>query len=336
MPNLYICEQGVKVNLEGEMLVCSAGGEVIKKIRIETVDRVLAFGNIQFTSQCLASLAERDIPVSFHSTHGRYRFSLHQPMGKNGQRRLSQYMLTSDLPYRLSFAKSITAAKISNSSEFIKRYGRRHEIPNLKEFIFTMESLMEKLASAPDRDAIMGLEGFAARVYFHMYGFIINTSLFFNGRSKRPPLDPVNALLSLGYTVFAGESASLIEGCGCDPSIGFLHEIQYGRSSLALDLCEEFRSVCIDRFVLYAAREGIFKARDFEVRDGGCYLVKDSMRRFYEEYEKWMQRDLGFSAPATWRGLLRRQAERLASAIDGKAEYIPLVYGDGDVCCSEL
>ncbi len=93
MTSLYICEQGVKVNLDGGLLAFTSDGSVIKKVRIESVERVLAFGNVQFTSQCLASLSERDIPVSFHSTHGRFRYSLHQPMGKNGMRRISQYSL---------------------------------------------------------------------------------------------------------------------------------------------------------------------------------------------------------------------------------------------------
>jgi len=336
MPNLYICEQGVKVNLEGELLVLSIQGDTLDKVRLAVVERVLAFGNVQFTSQSLGYLAENNIPVSFHSSRGRFRFSLNQPMGKNGARRLNQYMLYSDPPWRLSFSKTITAAKIKNSMEFVNRYSRRKGYPDSGEFTAEMLSLIEKVEKADRNDTIMGLEGFAAKKYFNMYSFIINRYLEFKGRSKRPPLDPANALLSLGYTLLAGEISSLLEGCGCDPSIGFLHEIQYGRSSLALDICEEFRSLCIDRFILYLAGESVFKTSHFEYKNGGCYLEKNSLKRFYEEYEKWMQRDLSFKTPSTWRTIIRKQAEKLAVSIDSGDTYTTFIYGEDNAGSSEL
>jgi CRISPR-associated protein Cas1 len=336
MPNLYICEQGVKVNLEGEQLVLSIQGIVLDKVGIALIERVLVFGNVQFTSQSLSLLAHKNIPVSFHSTRGKFRFSINLPMGKNGARRLRQYMLYNDTPWRLSFSKNIAEAKIKNSVELINRYSRRKGYPRDSEFNSGMLSLIEKIRNAHRNDAVMGFEGSGAKKYFNMYGLIINRYIEFKGRSKRPPLDPANALLSLGYTLIANEISSFVEGCGCDPSIGFFHEIQYSRASLALDICEEFRALCIDRFILYLAGEKIFIEQDFEYGNGACYLRRDSLKRFYGEYEKWMTRDMSFKNPLTWRELIKKEAEKLALSIDTGNLYIPFVYGEDDADCGEL
>ena len=336
MAVLYICEQGVKVNLEGELLVLSKQGNTLNRIRLSLIDRVLVFGNIQFTSQSLCLLVHKNIPVSFHSFRGKFRFAINLPMGKNGERRLNQYLLCRRSLWRLAFSKNIITAKIKNSMEFIQRYSRRKGFPHFGEFQSEMLTIIKKIENADRTDSLMGLEGFAAKKYFSMYGAIINQYLEFQGRSKRPPLDPVNALLSLGYTLLAGEISSLLEGCGCDPSIGFFHEIQYGRSSLALDICEEFRAICIDRFVLYLASEKIFTNQDFEYGNGGCYLQKDSLKRYYEEYEKWMVRDMGLKTPLTWRRVIQKEIKKLGFSFDIGCTYIPFIYGADNADCSEL
>ncbi len=336
MAVLYISEHGLKASVSGEVLLFKSQGEVVKKVPLAYVDRVMAFSSVQFTTQCLSLLAKRDVPVVIYNSKGRYLYSMHTPMGKNVSRRMKQYKLAEDNDYTIAFCRRIVKAKIKNASEFLRRYGRRHSNSKIGDALGELKVIDSKVCGAKERNELMGLEGYAARSYFYVYASMIGDYLPFGSRSRRPPKDPVNSLLSFGYTLLAGEIESLVEGFGCDPAVGFYHGIQYGRSSMALDLTEEFRSICIDRFILYLAGEKIFTNSDFEEKSGGCYLVKDKSKKFYAEYEKWMNRGLGFQSASTWRKLIRRQVERFSLSLDAEGEYIPMDYGKGDVCCSEL
>jgi len=324
------------MKLERENIVFVKKNEIFNKVRLGAVDRIHVFGNIQFTTQLLTKLAQCNIPLSVYSQRGEFHYKLDVPIGKNGLRRIRQYELSRNDTLSLELAKCFIEAKIKNSMEFIKSYNSHRELTSAKEFLTKMKELLLALEVTNDRNIIMGIEGFAAKLYFEKYGEIINRYLKFNGRTKRPPLDSANALLSFGYTLLANELESLLHGSGCDPFIGFLHGLQYGRSSLALDLCEEFRSPCIDRFVLYVGSERIFTEEDFEYKNEGCYLNNSALKRFFEEYEKWMNKNIFPGKSFSWRDIFRNQVERLADTIDKQTVYRPFIYGELYAYSSEL
>jgi len=154
---------------------------------------------------------------------------------------------------------------------------------------------------------------------------VFRHGLQFSGRNRRPPRDPVNALLSYGYVLVGNRILSILEGMGFDPYIGFLHQIDYGRPSLALDILEEFRGPIVDRLVINLANKGILRNEDFEKRgDGGVYLTRDAQKVFFREFEKWMDGKFKVAGgELSFRGLLKRQVQRLAWTVKRRTPYEP-------------
>ena len=172
---------------------------------------------------------------------------------------------------------------------------------------------------------LRGVEGSAARAYFRGFGKMILGSFVFEGRKKRPSTDPVNALLSFGYTLIFNEISSLLDGLGFDPYLGYFHAVEYGRASLASDIQEEFRAL-VDRFTLYLVNNRILTENDFykNPKSGGMYLKREAMKRYFVEYEKYLNRE--FIHPetkenTTLRKCFRIQAEKLARLIKNGENY---------------
>jgi len=336
MASLYICEQGVKVARDGGRIVVKKHDEVLQSIRVNTVERIIARGNVQFTAQCIAFLLAEDIPVSLLSCGNRLKGTVRPPFGKNNLRRVAQYRLADNEEWCTVFARSVVTAKIRNSFEYIWRYVKHHPECRSADYEETVASFLEKVPSVSG-NSLMGIEGYASRLYYFVLGKMVPEEFIFENRNRRPPQDPVNAMLSLGYTLLCGEMGSVLEAHGLDPGVGFYHALSYGKPALALDMVEEFRSVVIDRFVMYVIQQRCVNPGDFEMKgDEGCRFHPDALKRYYHEYETWMTRDLGLRYAVTWRDLMMRQAERIAGAVDNGREYHPLVYGEKDVCCGEL
>jgi CRISPR-associated protein Cas1 len=199
-------------------------------------------------------------------------------------------------------------------------------------------SELERLQTAPRSGAsievLMGIEGTAARVYFRGLSQMIRTDLPFDGRHKRPPTDPVNALLSLGYTMLFNEISSLLDGLGFDPYLGYFHAVDYGRASLAADLMEPFRAPVVDHFTLNLLNLGMFKIDDFKENPQGeaVYLKREALQRYFHEYEKFLNCD--FVQPAaggsmSYRTCFRKQAENLAATLNDGMPFQPFVVDSG-------
>jgi len=334
---LYLCEQGVKVHRDGEALLVKKDDTVVRRVLTQDLERVIAWGNIQFTTQSVGLLLGKGIPISLLTRSGELKGIVSPGQDKNIIRRVAQFRLIDNPEYCLAFSRSIMDAKLRNACEFLQRYHRHVPLQNFPEYRATVERLVWAITDAADTQALMGMEGFASRGYYHIFGLIIPGEFSFRGRNKRPPADPVNAILSLGYTILTGEIRSLIAAHGLDPGAGCYHALEYGRPSLAVDILEEFRAVVIDRFAVHLVKQRIVSPHDFELVEGkGCRFSREALGRFYVEYEKWMTRDLGLKEAVTWRDLLLRQVYRIAKAVDSASPYRPLLYGDADVSCGEL
>jgi CRISPR-associated protein Cas1 len=170
---------------------------------------------------------------------------------------------------------------------------------------------------------LRGVEGSAAAAYFRGFASWVPRQLGFAGRQRRPPRDPVNSLLSFGYVIVSHELQSLLDGIGFDPFIGFLHRLDYGRPSLALDLLEEFRPALVDRFTANLLNLGVIQVKDFQrTPEGGLYLSREGKKRYFAEYEKFLNQPFALEdGSATFRELFRRQAERLAAALTRGETY---------------
>ena len=284
---IYITTEGCSLRKDGENLVVENDGAEIGRVPLHMLSSVVVFGAIYLSPALTGACASNGITVVLLERNGRFQARIEGPVSGNVLLRRAQYK-ASDTPSEI--VKSIVLGKISNQRAVLMRalrdYGDEYaEAPRL-----ALEDAARRLAhnlsfitqSSLDVDSLRGMEGDAARLYFGVFDHLIRSpdaEMRFSGRSRRPPLDPVNALLSFIYTLLTHDCRSAAESVGLDPAVGFLHRDRPGRPSLALDLMEELRPVLADRLVLSLINRKQIRASDFEVRDGGAVILKDDARK---------------------------------------------------------
>jgi CRISPR-associated protein Cas1 len=326
---LYLTEQGSILRKAGDRLLVEKDEEVILDIPYHKLESVLLFGSVQVTTQALGELLEKGVQLSLFSRQGGFRGSLVPPRGKNIDLRLAQFERHRDGASALKIAAAIVAAKIANGLAVLDRYRVRNEVPEGWEQVRPgLEQSVGAVAGATNIAALDGVEGSAARAYFGALMAFNRSPFTWPGRVKHPATDPLNAMLSLTYTLLMNEFTGLLEANGLDPYLGFLHQVDYGRPSLALDLMEPFRHPVADRFVLTMVNRGIFDVTDFRESGDrpGTFLATGAMKRYLAEYERWMlarpaRRD-GPIAPR-FRDLLRTEVERLVAALREGVAFEP-------------
>jgi CRISPR-associated protein Cas1 len=254
---------------------------------------------------------------------GALRGQLTPPKAKNVVLRMRQYELEGSEPFCLRLARSMIRGKILNGVAVLKRFRANHPDALPATDVDAVERHLRGLENCTSLEKLRGIEGAAAAAYFRAFASLVPPDLGFSGRNRRPPRDPVNALLSFGYVLAGNELQSLLDGIGFDPYIGFLHQLDYGRPSLALDLLEEFRPALVDRFTARLLNLGILSRTDFTSgRDGGLYLDREGKRRYFAEYEKELNQPIaGDPEGLSFRDAFRRQADRLAAAITRDEPY---------------
>jgi len=289
---LYIDRKNLEIKIIGNALKFYINGRQEGSVPLSPLDKVVIIGNLKFETSVLHKLAQKNISVIFLS--GRrltFRCALHGRLHNNGLLRLKQYEKSQSL-FALFFAIELIKNKLQKQVILLSelRTSCTNHSFKIKSSISSIEEIIKKLDKQDNIDSLRGLEGGAANRYFKALSFVLPNSLNFKGRVKRPPGDPVNALLSLGYTMLHFEMVREIEVIGLDPVIGFYHCFEYGRESLACDLVEPFRPD-IDRFVLNIFREKIFKKNDFfesnENGSKGYYLKKNKRKQYFDKYEEW-------------------------------------------------
>jgi len=328
MPALYIDAQGACLRRrDGEFIVSHRGAE--SAYPQGQVERVLLLGNVQVSTQALATLMQQNTPVVFLSTRGRLRGRLARPTHANVRLRMRQYDTARDEPRSLALARMFVLGKVRNGKEALARAMDRQGMA-AGEFRDGMRRWMDAAMRATTLERLRGIEGMAARDHFAVFSRLLEGTPFpWRGRNRRPPRDPANAMLSLGYTLLLAECESALESVGCDVYAGLLHggteQAEYGKPALALDLMEEFRWL-VDRMSLRLLRDA--KPAQFErAPNGGCFLKPEMRRRFFGEWENLMvsrvrydHRRLGY------REIIGEQAALLARALmDEEAAYRPFM-----------
>lgn len=318
MAVLYLIEQGSLLRKELKRLVVEKDGKVLLEVPEFKVDRVIIMGNIQITTQAMKFLLASGIETAFLTTRGRLLGKLTPVESKNVELRMLQYKRYHDERFRLSLAKCVVRGKIKNSRALLQKYRRNHPEVPFEESIRELEKLISELPRKEKVSSVFGLEGRASAIYFSCFGRMFRKELQFKKRTRHPPLDPVNALLSFGYTIITQEMLSVVSSLGFDPYIGFLHGIEYGRPSLALDLIEEFRAPIIDRLILEIINKGIISSGDFEKKENSIYLKDSSRRKFFQQYEKRMKDTFllpGREEGANYRRIFFIQAQKFARVL---------------------
>ncbi len=326
MAILYLTEQGSTLRKESKRLVVEKDGKVLAEIPEFKIEKVLIFGNIQLTTPAIKFLLETGIETSFLNIHGKLIGRLSPIESKNIELRMNQYKRYHDENFRLQVAKAIVEGKIRNMKVVLQKYQRNHPEINFESSIQELNILLEELPRKEKVSSVFGLEGRASAVYYSCFGKMFRKELQFEARTKHPPLDPVNALLSLGYTLITNEMLSAVVALGFDPYIGFLHGIEYGRPSLALDLIEEFRAPIVDRLVLEIVNKGILGIDDFQKTEEGVYLKDNPRKTFFLHYEKRMLETIlnpDERTETSWRNLFIHQAQKFSKTLREGLTYNP-------------
>lgn len=280
MKTLYVSQQGCYVSLHQETLRIQHQGKILATAQIPLIEQILIFGKSQITTQAIRTCLWQNIPIAYLSRLG-YCYGRVLPI-ERGYRQLSRYQQELSLLDKLITAKNLVTAKIKNSRVLLQRQYRRNSNSNLVVSIDTLQHLLTKIPQVDNLQTLMGYEGAAAESYFSAFGEALNHPDFiFLARSRRPPGNPVNALLSFGYQVLWNHLLTLIELQGLDPYQACLHQGSERHAALASDLIEEFRAPIVDSLVLSLIHHRSINAdRDFSYRDGGCYL-NDTGRKQY-------------------------------------------------------
>lgn len=291
MRTLYVSQQGCYVSLQGQMLQVQLRGELLASVQLPLLEQVLIFGHAQITTQAIRACLRHDVPIAYLSRQG-YCYGRVMAI-ERGYRQLGRYQIELALGERLIAARQIVTNKIHNSRTILLRHQRRQDL-NLSEVLEQLQELSYQASRANNLEKIRGFEGAAAAAYFSALGQCFRSdntkSLVFQGRNRRPPRDPINALLSFGYQVLWNHLFVLVELQGLDPYFGCLHETSDRHAALVSDLIEEFRSPLVDALVLSLVNRGQIQGdRDTEYRDGGCFLNASGRKIYLQAFVKQME-----------------------------------------------
>lgn len=331
---LFVTTEGAGVRLEGTSLRIVVEKETKAHVPLHHLSAVVCFPRVWMSPDAMAACAEAGAAVVFLDKTGRYLARVEGRQPRSAALRRLQYRAADDPMRSLSLAKGFVAGKIANTRTSLRRTARSRQDPEVKAAFAAAADRLGDLAKvvvdASDLDVLRGHEGEAASRFFGLLQQVIDKPGFtFERRTRRPPCDPINAMLSLGYSLLATDCQSAVQAAGLDPAVGFLHVERPGRPSLALDLMEELRAVVVDRLVVASLRLGQFERSDFEaLPTGECRFTDDARRRFLIEYQE-RKKDLiahplaAESIPYAMVPLV--QARLLARAIRGEAEYIPFL-----------
>ena len=280
---LYITRPDCYLHKERETVVIKQGDSKLGQFPMLALQNILCFGQVSVSPSLMAACLETGTGLSFFTEFGKFQAQVMGMPKGNVLLRRTQYRWADDEEKSVSVARLMIAAKVGNCRAVLMREQRNHGASRvLTQAAEKMSALLENIRHARNAPQLMGLEGEAARLYFGVFTSLLRTSGFeFSGRVRRPPGDPVNALLSFAYVLLASECASALAGVGLDPYVGFLHQDRPGRKSLALDLMEELRAPLADRFVLTLINRGQMRLDDFVTEASGSVRLKDNARKAF-------------------------------------------------------
>jgi CRISP-associated protein Cas1 len=297
---LYVTTQGAYLACEGETLVVRVEQETALRIPIHTLASVVCFGRVSSSPPLMGLCAERGVALAFFTMNGRFLARVQGPVSGNVLLRREQYRQSEDESRAAEIARSIVIAKVANCRTVLLRASREKpdgpENADLEAAALRLGRLIEELQKPKSLDTVRGHEGDGARVYFEVFDHLITESkdgFFFRTRSRRPPLDNLNALLSFLYTLLTHDVAGALEGVGLDPAVGYLHRDRPGRPSLALDLVEELRPVIADRLAVSLINRRQIKAEGFHRTESGAVEMNDATRKeVLVAYQKRKQEEI--------------------------------------------
>lgn len=317
----YVQEQGARVGKKGERLVVSKSDEELGAARLKDVSQLVLMGNVAISAQALHLLCEEDVPV-VHVSRGHWFYGVTQGVTlRNAYDRAAQFQAAADPARVARFGRAIVFAKGANQRTLLGR----NVHPRPQQVLKEMSMLLNRVAGAIDADQLLGWEGAIAAKYFANFAALLKPRDFdaawdFTSRNRRPPKDPVNALLSFGYAMLSKECTVALLAEGLDPWWGLYHKPRHGRPALALDLMEEFRPLVVDSAVVTAINTGMVTLSSFDRSNAGCALNAQGRKDFIRAYEGRLDQYVThpmFQYRCSWRSVIRVQARLLSRWLRG-------------------
>ncbi len=291
MSTLLIDRRGVSLKLDGGAIILYESGERVGTIPITPLERVIIRGDVTLESSLLGKLGVQGVGVIFLSGRKNEPSLFMARQHNDAARRIAQMKKSLDETFCIAISQDILNTKLNNQKLVLQRFAEqriehRYEI-NLR--INTLKTNLSALKTINSLSSLRGLEGSAAAAYFSGLSLVVPPSLNFKGRNRRPPKDPLNAVLSLSYTLLHSECQLSLHSLGLDPYIGFFHSLNFGRASLASDLMEPLRPI-VDEFSLSLFKKGILRPENFSQTESGCLMGKAGRERYYMEWHTFSER----------------------------------------------
>lgn len=283
---LYVTTQNAYLHKEGQSVVVNVEKETRLRVPVHTLDGIVCFGAVSMSPFLMHHCAENNVAVSFLSMYGKFLARIQGPVSGNVLLRREQYRVADNPEAAAGIARHMLIGKIANARTVLRRalrdHGDQEGVHALEKSQHRLRQYFRRLENPMPIDELRGNEGEAAASYFAAFPQLITAkdeAFVFRGRNRRPPTDPINALLSFTYTLLVHDCRSALEGVGLDPCVGYLHTDRPGRPSLALDLMEEFRAFLADRLVLSLINRKQIQPKDFNDSAGGAVSMTDSARK---------------------------------------------------------
>lgn len=323
-------EYGASIRYSGGRILVEKDCRELATVRAQDLEAVIVMENASITSAALIAFLRGGIDVAFLTGSGEYAGKLESVLSKNIGLRRQQYRVAEDESFCVALSKRFVAAKLANMRTIVMRYARSQANLSQDSAAITLKEAAQGAGSSDALNAILGYEGLGSREYFGALKNIIKPPFVFTDRNRRPPRDPVNAMLSFAYALLENYVERAVSVCGLDPYCGFLHRECYGRQGLVLDLMEELRPVIADSVVITACNRHYLKPdADFESRDGGVFLNESGRQKLFEHFVRRMRESVQSNSTdgeLTYEKLCVCQSRMLADCIRrGVPDYRPFL-----------
>jgi len=322
MSLLYVNENGATLGISDNRCRVQYKDGMTKEIPLETLESISILGSSQITTQCMQTCLQKGIPVAFFSKGGRYFGRLQSTSHVNAERQRLQCSLYED-PFATEFSRRIIDAKINNQMVVLRRYERSTDI-SVANSLNTMRQCRKHLERATSIEELMGYEGYAANAYLAELVEVVQPEIKFSGRTRQPPLDEFNSLISLGYSILMNVLYSSIEAKGLNPYFGFMHRDREKHPTLASDLMEEWRAVLVDSVAMSLINGHEIHKEDFyfDLESPGCFLTRKGLKIFLEKLENKLMTKVRYFASVpnsvSFRYGISLQIDSLLNAMEAK------------------
>lgn len=329
MGNIYVYEQGSVITIKENRLIITKVSKKIETIPIELIDGVMIFGNIQVSTQSIHKLLSKGINITYLSKRG-YNFGRLENINKvNIERQRLQFRQSEDMFYSLEISKEFIKGKIKNQRTVLLRANKYLQNEEIKENIKIMKRYIVKIEYVEDIESLMGMEGFCAKIYFDSVNYILNEEYRFKKRSKRPPKDPFNSIISFGYALLYNEVFNIIGSKGLSPYVGFLHKDRNKHAALCSDIMEEFRPILVDTLAIYLLNNDKITKEDFifNIKNNSVLLNKDGASKIVKEFEKRILQKVSYVKEVNYKMNFREIIEyQILLLIKSMIENNPKIY----------